>query len=52
MNGVRLPFGVLERFPPAAYLDVYNQIQQIHGGGSYKLRVLNDEGQQVHAMVF
>ena len=51
-NGQRFPFGILERFPPAPYLDIYEQMRQIHGGGSYKIRVLSEEGQQVHAMVF
>jgi hypothetical protein len=48
----QLPFGAIERLPVASYRDIYDRIQELHGGGSYRLRVLNEEGHQVHAMVF
>lgn len=51
-NGVRFPFGELERFPASPYMDIYEQIKQIHGGGKYFLKVMDDEGRQVHGMEF
>lgn len=52
-EGQRLPFGVIERFcPPAPYTELFGQIRELHGGGSYKLRVLNGEGTCVHQMPF
>jgi len=51
-EGQRIPYGVIERFPPAPYPEIYEQIKQIHGGGSYRIRVLNGEGAQVHQMNF
>ena len=51
-QGQRFPFGVIERFPPAPYVDIYEQIRQVHGGGAYRIRILNEEGAPVHQMVF
>jgi hypothetical protein len=51
-NKQRLYYGMVERFPPAPYPEIYEQVKQVHGGGAYRLVVKNGEGSLVHQMVF
>lgn len=44
-NGVMFPVGPIETIsPPMPYRDVYDRVRELHGGGKYTLRVLNEHG--------
>lgn len=51
-SGVMFPVGPIESIsPPMCYRDVYERVREIHGGGKYTLRILNENGVPQRATV-
>jgi hypothetical protein len=51
-EGEMLPVGVIDRVQPLTYPELYERIRQIHGGGEYRVRVMDDRGSCVNQLPF
>ena len=51
-DGEALPTSVLERVPPMPYPDLYERVRQVHGGGSYRVTVYDNNSMTVFNFPF
>lgn len=51
-EGVQLPCGPIERCIPMAYPELYRRVKESHGGGEYRIRVLDENGNMTYQFPF
>ena len=52
-EGVQLPLGpVGQRLQPMTYLEIYENIRALHGGGDYRIHVIDEMGRVVQQIPF
>jgi hypothetical protein len=52
MDGSVLPCGQLHILPPMPYMDIYERVRQLNGGGKYSMRIVDPVGNTRHTIQF